>query len=457
MRHLVNNMTNRFRWSATGGSLALAASLAIALYGLEIESAQAQQATGSRQGSGTPDATLGTLALEQPVLPASTPNRVAQAQYAMDEGIVNTGDLLPDYCDAGVGLGWWGSAEYLLWWERGLKLPPLISTSTPGDTLPNFENAGVLGFARTQVLFGGKEMDDNPLSGFRLTLGAWLVGQQRGIGGRYFDAGDRDLQFQGDQISFDVLARPFFNTLIDDEDSQLIAYPGEFSGSVDARVTGNIRGWDLFLRSLSQTGCNYRVDYTLGFRQLTIDDTVEINDSREFINPADISFGRVVRQRDFFHTQNEFNGVDFGLMGESQQGCWSLDFLLKIAVGNMRERITIDGSRVTETPGLDDVTDVGGLLTQPSNIGTYVVDKAAWIPEANINLGYALTPNIDLTAGYSFLYITDVINPSSVIDREVNLSQAVDMTTIGETRPVFTPSQRDYWLQGLNFGVSYRF
>src|SRR5262245_33785998 len=65
----------------------------------------------------------------------------------------------------------YGGVEYLLWWQRGLRLPPLVTTSPVGTPR---EQAGVLGQPGTRILFGNSREDDNPLSGARFTLGYWL-------------------------------------------------------------------------------------------------------------------------------------------------------------------------------------------------------------------------------------------------------------------------------------------
>src|SRR4051794_10181825 len=100
---------------------------------------------------------------------------------------------------AGAGLGWaqegpasvfsdptasdcppriWGGAEYLLWWVKSNSLStPIVSTSTdPFATVNGVNVSGALGVPSTIVVVGpgGRAIDYGPLSGTRLTLGAWL-------------------------------------------------------------------------------------------------------------------------------------------------------------------------------------------------------------------------------------------------------------------------------------------
>ncbi|MCA9249040.1 MAG: BBP7 family outer membrane beta-barrel protein, partial [Planctomycetales bacterium] len=63
------------------------------------------------------------------------------------------------------------SAEYLLYWSKGMDLPALATTSPDGT--PDTE-AGVLGFDDTTVLFGQDKVLDDARSGVRFALGYWL-------------------------------------------------------------------------------------------------------------------------------------------------------------------------------------------------------------------------------------------------------------------------------------------
>ncbi len=333
-------------------------------------------------------------------------------------------------------------------------MPPLVTTSTP---TPNRENAGVLGFDRTQIVFGGEDVDDNPLSGIRTTLGTWLnASHTLGVGGRYFALADTEANFSGSNDNFQFLSRPFFNVITDEQDALLLVYPNDLVGGVDVNLTGSVYGWEAFFRKLYRTGCNHRLDFLAGYRHLKLEEELTINDRFRFIDPNDVNFGRQEFDNDFFGTSNTFHGADLGIIGESQEGCWSLDFALKVALGNMRQIANISGSHVIQVPGVADQTGTGGLLTQPSNIGRFENDQFVWIPEANVNLGYAMTPNVDVTVGYTFIYISDVMTTGAQIDPAVNLTQRIG-APIGDPLPQFPGRQEDFWLQGLNFGLNWRY
>jgi hypothetical protein len=143
-------------------------------------------------------------------------------------------------------------------------------------------------------------------------------------------------------------------------------------------------------------------------------------------------------------------------MGHSVEGCWTLDIIAKVALGDVSHDVAIAGSTTTTPVDGDAVVTNGGLLTQNSNIGQFSANDFAVVPEGTMTLGFAVAPNMDLSIGYTFLYISRVARAESVIDRAVNLTQTTG-ELVGEARPAFRIDGSDYWLQGINFGLNWRF
>ena len=80
-------------------------------------------------------------------------------------------------------------------------------------------------------------------------------------------------------------------------------------------------------------------------------------------------------------------------------------------------------------------------------------------PEFSLNLGYFVTPNIRLYAGYNFLLWTNVIRPGDQIDHTVDLtfvpnSPAAGFSGQDRPRPLF--KQSDLVVNGIQFGVDLR-
>src|ERR1043165_2093799 len=73
--------------------------------------------------------------------------------------------------DASSDGGFWIGAEYLNWTTKGDRLPALVTTSPAGTPAAQ---AGVLGAAGTEVLFGNESVQDSWRSGARVQGGYWF-------------------------------------------------------------------------------------------------------------------------------------------------------------------------------------------------------------------------------------------------------------------------------------------
>src|SRR5262245_28386666 len=251
----------------------------------------------------------------------------------------------------------WGSVEFLMWWGRGTHLPPLVTTSPPNT--PQFQ-AGVLGLPSTSVLFGNQLGGNKLQGGGRVTFGMWLDPDHNvAAGGRYFGTGGDTTRFNRSSTGDPILALPFFNALLQQQDAFLVAYPGFSQGSINARLTtNNIMGADAFGEIMMFRDYRRRVDLVGGYEFFRLDDWLQI-DSSSTINIG----GPITTQiSDRFSTRNQFHGGIVGLRGRMANGQWSLNVLGQVAIGNMNEQVTIAGSTT-----ISGSTTPGGLLAQPSN------------------------------------------------------------------------------------------
>jgi hypothetical protein len=99
-------------------------------------------------------------------------------------------------------------------------------------------------------------------------------------------------------------------------------------------------------------------------------------------------------------------------------------------------------------------------LAQASNIGRYNQNQFCVVPELGANVGYQLTPRLRLICGYTFIYWSRVARAGDQIDFNVNGSQLPNsgIAPTGDTRhPAFAFQQTDFWAQGINAGLDYRF
>ena len=276
----------------------------------------------------------------------------------------------------------------------GMNLPPLVTTSPNGT--PQVD-AGVLGEDGTEILYGGHTSGSNIRSGGRLTFGRWFDPCQRlGIEGDYFKLEDERTGFTQTSTGDPILARPFYDVTTGQESSELVAFPNVIQGTVSAEHVTRLEGagvramWNLACGDGCGTSCitccpvptGYRFDALLGYRVLRLVDDVHVVEDLVSTDTAQPAGAFIVR--DSFQTENQFHGVDFGTSLRFCKGCFTLDLLSKLALGNVRSRIDIDGSTVITQKGQAE-TFQGGLLAQRTNIGSYEFNEFAAVPELGVD------------------------------------------------------------------------
>jgi hypothetical protein len=175
------------------------------------------------------------------------------------------------------------------------------------------------------------------------------------------------------------------------------------------------------------------------------------------IDPFPIPFpqGRV-EAVDSFTTRNTFNGGEIGLGLEVGRSVWSLGAETRLAMGNMHQTLAIDG-RTSAIAGGYVASFPGGLLAQPTNIGSYARDRFSIIPQVDVKLGYQVLPAMRVTVGYNFTYVTNVLRPGGQIDTSVNTTQIAGLPLVGPAQPAATLDDTSIWLQGITAGLDFRF
>ena len=101
------------------------------------------------------------------------------------------------------------------------------------------------------------------------------------------------------------------------------------------------------------------------------------------------------------------------------------------------------------------------MYTQQSNIGHSSRDVFTAVPEIGINVIVDLSANVRVGIGYNFTYISSVVRPGDQMDPKINRNQVpIDPgfgTPGGPDRPSFDMKSTDFWAQGLNLSVEFRF
>jgi hypothetical protein len=347
-----------------------------------------------------------------------------------------------------VGGSFWLSAEYLLWSAKGDRLPPLVTTSPPGTPVPA---AGVLGLPSTSVLFGNEAVNDRWRSGARLRAGYWFdPARTVGVEASFFMLGNASTGFSAASNGTPILARPFFNALLNQQDTVLIAFPGVSSGQIAISDTSRVFGGSAAFRKEVCANCfGGRIDGLVGYRYLRLADRLGIITNQISLNP--FFAGLIFATSEEFDTRNDFHGLDLGLTGDLVRGPWTFTWLAKVAVGGTFSQTRIAGATTTTAPGFAPVTTPGAVLAQLSNIGTFNSNRLSAVPELSASVSYRISPNVRVFAGYNLIYWSGVARPGGAIDTVVDFNQP------GGLRPTQMSNTSDYWLQGVNFGLAFNF
>jgi hypothetical protein len=353
---------------------------------------------------------------------------------------------------------WSMSADGLLGWVRGNRLPPLVTTSPAGTAQAA---AGVLGQPGTTVLFGDSIAGDDTRFGFRLGATAWLD-TERGwsVDAGFFYLFDRNNSFtahspQGSPI----LARPFFNVATGFPDSQLVAFPGLSTGSVSGSFqNNNFAGFNLDLQEVLVSTDGFRLQPVLGFRYLQFNDRLAVDTNETATGGNLVAPGTQIAASDRFTTRNAFYGADLGVRAECFFDRLSVDFIGKLAVGNLRRSVGISGATQITAPGGTPEELAGGLLALASNSGTFKSNEWVVAPEFGIAAGWNFTPNVQLRLGYTFLLLSDVARAGDQVDQLVNPNLIPPAQAGASTsHPAFQLKTTDIWVQTLSLGMGIRF
>jgi hypothetical protein len=382
-------------------------------------------------------------------------------------GICDGGICRPDNCP---GDPWcycqdnciWFRTEYLLWRVRSGPAPPLVTTSPQ-------TSGGVLGRPGTSILFGGP-LDYEERSGGRFTIGYWFD-QCRcfGLEGVFFFLGERTIKFDSASNGDPLLARPFFNTQTNAQDAELVAntaIPGmprviPLTGRISVRSSDELWGAEANgVFNICRDCCN-SLDLLAGFRYIRLSEDLVINEHL-LVPPTSPTFaGATFDLLDSFQTRNQFYGGQIGVRRDWRWRRWDLEFMTKVALGDMHQVVDIGGATIITPPGGPSSTFNGGLLTQPTNIGHFSRDRFAVVPEVGVTIGYQITQHMRFYAGYNFLYLSDVVRPGQQVDFAVNPTQLPTGTTpgtlVGARRPAFVFRESDFWAQGFVLGLEFKF
>lgn len=344
----------------------------------------------------------------------------------------------------------WATVESLLWFIEDRQLPVLISTA-PAGIAPNLQPG--------QSRFS--DLNSGLAAGFRLDGGVYL-GDNVGVGGRFYQIYDgSETQSAATDGSGGSIGIPFFSSLGGSEDSFLISGQDFVTGDAIAEgsvsVESEIDFWaaEAYGRIRFSGAKHHTLDFIGGYTHMELDDSLRLSASRVSLDNVLDTVGTQRTFSDSFETSNKFDGGQVGFEAVLTRGRWMARSLTKVHMGNMSQSGRVSGNSTIREPGFAEVATDGGIFASGNqsdlNDGSYDRDVFAFIPEANFKLGYRLRPNMFLTAGYSFLYIDNVVTSGDLIDRNVNPSTF--NTGTFASSPAVKFDQSDLFIHGVDVGM----
>jgi hypothetical protein len=343
--------------------------------------------------------------------------------------------------------------EYLAWWTKSTDYPALVTTN-PDAATPR-SRAGVLDASGTEILYSGSDGDSGMHSGVRFSMSYWLTPcHETALDVTYTTLGNSSATFDRSSAQNAILARPYYNvaSAVAAQDAWLLAYTNDGqTGEIHITNTQELNFLEAAVRCSIVKQSNRNLDFMFGYRYGRFAEALAINDSTTYL-------GSTTAKSDVFEARNEFNGFEMGFVSTTRYCRWSLDVLAKLAMGNTRSRVDIAGNtNVTDALG-NTVHYAGGLLALPSNSVPVERNNFSAIPELGFTLGYDLTCRLKATVGYSFVYWSGVMRPADQIDTNVNGTQVPPTSgQSGVSAPESKAVTTDFWAQGINLGLDYRY
>jgi hypothetical protein len=367
----------------------------------------------------------------------------------------------------------WVNTDYLLWFAKPQPTAfPFVTSSAPFA-------GGRIGNVSTAVLHSQTDLGYNLFSGFRVT-GGYFADADRRYGwyasGFVTEQKSNIFHATSDSTGQPLLARPFFDTQINNQNVLLVSSPTFASGNVlvySSSQTWGAEGGPVInlFRSCPDQSCLWNIDMIAGFRYLQVSEMMRMQQFTTLIGSATAPFdgklygaGAQIEVNDEFTTTNRFYGGQVGLNTGVRMNRWSLDVQGKIAIGVMNQRIDANGTSVlrTGTPVQPVVSTVrAGLFANASNLGRISDDQFSVIPEVNASLGYSWTSWLNTSVGYNFLYVSRVARPGDQFSNNVNPALVPTSPNYGTGQLLPTTdlrgTQNDFWMQGVSFGLNLRY
>ncbi len=367
----------------------------------------------------------------------------------------------PDLADC-----FWLRTDYLLWATKSAPFPaPLVTTGPPTAAIP-----GGLTQPGTQVLFGQSNVNYGASSGLRIDTGVWLDADRHwGLEADYFalERSASHFAVASDGSGSPILAQPLIDPKTGQEFTELLAAPGLIAGKTAITTDSRLQGWALSGAANTCRTSDFNCDVLAGLRVLSLSEGLQMSSALTPLADGVLTLANqpvattsIETTLDSFRVRSAFYGAQLGGRVEWTTGRFTVTALGQLSVGDTEELVQVSGASFLLTPGAATVTVPGGVLAVASNIGRHFQNELAVVPEVSLEITYHITSCLEAHLGYSFLYWSAVARPGDQIDRTVEAGLVPTDPLFGTatgTRPAVPFRTTDYWAQGLNVGLLFRF
>ncbi len=359
---------------------------------------------------------------------------------------------------------WWVSGEALVWGVKSAPLPPTLTTFVPGSLSDTTGSGGDLGVSGTSVL-SPSEMGYGMLPGGRFTLGHWLNSNQSvGLEGDGFFLVGANANFSASSGGSPSLRVPFNNVPPGagfplGSSSFVLADPNFAAGGQIIR--SSLQLWGLEGNALFPTVEKgpFRLSFLAGVRYVNLREGLSIASTETLLDGSGAFTGS-----DSFATRNQFLGGQLGAKAQLQFDQFDGSLLAKMALGNNHQTVSINGSSSVTgfgEPAGSTITP-GGIFAEGTNIGNESRNVFAYVPEAQVQVGYNFLDRIRVFIAYDFLYLSNAVRPGDQVDTTLNFTGnptigGAGSTLTGAARPQPQFKSSSFWAQGINIGLGYKF
>ncbi len=363
----------------------------------------------------------------------------------------------------------WANAEFLLWWTKNAPVdPPLVTQAmlvSPGGFAAGA--AGSLASPNTNILLGASNYGVGTRYGGRFTLGAWLDPEQLlGVEGSYLFLGpssSTNLVGSNGSLGSPAIGAPYLNAVTGTPSFAQTSFPGAAAGGAFLTLSNSLQAAELNGLGRLISNDNVTISGLLGARYLYFNEDLNFGTGAIGL-PGSLPFpGLRAATLDHFEGTNNFWGGQMGLRGEYRLGNFFINGTGKVALGVVNQAINVNGAAGSIFPGGPPAGNFflpTGFYALSTNSGHFSRSSFAVVPEVNLNVGYNVTRNIRVYAGWTFLYINNVVRPGQQINQSINPIQSPTLAGVpaGPTplAPTIPFNHTDFWAQGLNLGMSLR-